>query len=156
MAQPSTTMTYGSYSFSPVPLFTYTKDLLQSGDGTIIGETHRISLAGELVITSGEGSLLEIDLRQDDLRQAFSAHGQEFRVKCGSNTVLLCYPRVVGGVNFEAGIWVNRAPFTIDLEFDEVHPGSGSSPFISNASDEWQVEILDDRAYHSWELPNMK
>lgn len=145
-------MTYGAYAFDPVPLLTFGLTFNKQGDGTPLSETLTINLRGTLVSTSGGGSIVEIDDKQDQLREAFSTDGNLFEIKCDDEVLLQCYPRV-GSVNVDEGVWVQKATYSIDLEFDEIAPGSGSD-FVTAASEEWQIEFADDKAYHTWQLPD--
>lgn len=148
----STTMTYGSYAFTPVPLMTISRESVKTGDGLNLSELYNISLRGTLILIEGSGSIISIDEMQDDLMAAMSGDGQLFEVKCDSHVLLKAYPRI-RNVNFSDGVWVFRSDYTIDLEFDELAPGSGTS-FVSAASEEWQVEFADDKSYHTWNLPD--
>lgn len=150
----ATTMTYGSYPFTPVPLMSISREQVKTGDGVPLSELYSINLQGSLVLTSGSGGIISIDSMQDDLLAAMSGDGKLFEVKCDSSVLLQCYPRI-RNVNFSPGIWVFRSDYTIDLDFDEIAPGSGSTnKSISSASEEWQVEFSDEKAYHTWNLPD--
>lgn len=146
-----TTMTYGAYSFRPVPLMTLSNELQKPADqGEIIGEAYSISLRGTLIIPSGSGSIVQIRQKQDELLTAFSGDGRLFELKCGSTTLLQAYPRI-RSVSFDEGIWVFQSPYTIELEFDELAPGSGTS-FLQDASEDWSVEFGEQSKW-AWTLP---
>lgn len=148
-------MTYGAYAFSPVPLMTISKDFVKTGDGQNLSELFSISLRGTLVVDSGvsDGNIVTLDALQDDLLTALSGDGRLFEVKCDSNILLRCFPRI-RDIQFDDGIWVSRTDYTINLEYDEIHPGSGNLYHLTNAGEEWQVEFADDKAFHTWGLPN--
>lgn len=145
-------MTYGDYEFSPVPLMSISKEIIKTGDGRNLSELFSINLAGSLVIIDGSGSIVTIDGLQDDLMAAMSGDGELLEVKCDDEVLLQCYPRIKN-VNIQSGVWVFKSDYSIDLEFDEIAPGSGNN-FLSSASEEWQVEFAEDKAYHTWNLPD--
>ena len=147
----ATTLTYGAYSFSPVPLIDISKELQQTIDGTILGEQFNITLNGTLTIPSSQGSIITIRSMQDALMSGLAQNGQHLELKCDSTVLLSAYP-LVRGVTFPNGIWVNTSPYTVEMEFFEQIPGSGSTNFVSDASEEWQVEF-DDNAKWNWTLP---
>lgn len=151
----STTMTYGAYAFTPVPLVSLSKDFVKTGDGQNISELFSISLRGSLVVNSGisDGNIQTLDAMQDDLLTALSGDGKLFEIKCDASVLLRCFPRIKS-VQFDDGIWVFKSDYTIELEYDEIHPGSSNLDYITNASEEWQMEFADDKAYHTWTLPN--
>lgn len=147
----ATTMTYGAYSFSPVPLMTLSRELQKTADeGSILGELYSISLRGTLVIPSSTGSLSVIKQKQDELLTAFSGDGKLFELKCGSTTLLQAYPRI-RGISFDEGVWVFQSPYSIELEFDESAPGSGTS-FVQDATEDWSIEFGEQSKW-SWTLP---
>lgn len=146
-------MTYGAYPLVPVPLMNINIANQKNEAGKNRGQTFNINLRGTLVQSSGiDTGIILIDGMQDDLVNAFSVDGRLFEVKCDASILLRCYPRI-SEINFEEGIWVNRSDYTISMEFDELAPGSGETPFVQNTSEEWQLEYVDERASHTWTLP---
>lgn len=150
-----TTMKYGDYEFIPVPLIRIGKEF--DGDVTIVGSRYTLTLDGTLV-ASPTGGIRHIDELQDELRAGFDQDGKLFEVKCGSDTLIKNYPRI-NSIEFEetSNNWVQTADFIIELEFDEeLSPtGDGSGympPYISEASEEWTIEFVDDTSYYRWEL----
>ncbi len=148
----STTMTLGSYNFTPVPLMRLGVTPNKTSAGEILGFTYQMTLSGDLILQSGH-SILEIDEMQDDLTAAVQVgDGQNFVIECDTETILDCYPRITNGPVFEQGQWVNRSPYTIDMEFDVLFTGSGFSQYISEYNEEWAFEFPEDKTQFSWQV----
>lgn len=147
----STVMTLGDYNFTPVPLMRLGLTPNKNGAGEIFGFTWSMNLSGDLIVQSGT-SIVQIDAMQDDLAEAVaSGNGQHFLLICGDppETLLECYPRIVGGPTFEAGQWVNRSPYTIDMEFDILLSG-GPIQYISDYNEEWSFEFAEEKTQFHW------
>jgi hypothetical protein len=155
----STTMTYGNYTFSPVPLINITKDYTKAGDGTPIGTLFRLTLNGTLVVPSGEaGSIATVDTLQDNLREALSTEGCNFDVMCGTGTLIHANPRI-NSINFSESNdnWVYTAPYSIEIEFDDEPTASGEdsglmAPYLQGASEDWSLEFIEDNSYWNLDL----
>ena len=160
----STTMTYGSYNFSPVPFLDITKSYQTAGDGTRLGTLTRVTLNGTLTpLPTGTGiGYDDIDTYQDNLRNALATDGQQFLVKCGATTLIEVYPRVIGDLNFSpsSNNWVQTSPFSVTLEWDDEPVGSTGSgedptlmpPYIESATENWEVEFDDNHNKFSWDI----
>lgn len=148
----ATTMTYGAYSFSPVPLMNINKEYNKTDDGIIIGSIFVVTLQGTLTQLPADpnASYVTIDSLQDAVRSAFDQDGKLFEVMCDATTLLQAYPRI-RSITFEQSNnnWVFTSPFTIELEFDDeidldenstLHP-----PYIETASESWTVEFAEDQ-----------
>lgn len=159
-----TTMTYGGYSFSPVPTLDITKQHIKSEAQVPLGSIFRTRLNGFL-IPSGQGGLEVTTDLMHELRTAFSGDGQLFSVQCDGQTVMECNPRILGiQFNESTDNWVNRIPYSIEIEYDNEPvniglEGSGEDyehglipPFIDNASENWSVEFIEDNAYFLWNI----
>jgi len=160
----NTTMMYGDYTFSPVPIVSINKEIQKTGDGQSIGTTFSLSLEGDLVPgATGLNGIVNIGEEQDRLMAAFSASGQgyEFKIECGGEDLIRCFPRI-NSINFEAGQWVDVAKYTIDLEYDRDfatdigapwndnhRSGSGvKEPLISSAEENWSIEQTESNFFH--------
>ena len=153
-------MTYGSYSFDPVPMVDISKDYLRTGDTQMIGVRNDMTLKGYIVdLTGGLPALVE---EQREMRDAFSSDGDYFSIACSGDEVLECYPQVIG-IDFDAGDsrWTNLMPYTIRLSYDEEpvklnisddpeDSGNIYPPSIRNATETWNVEILDEDSYYEF------
>ena len=159
-----TTMMYGDYTFSPVPLVSINKTIEKTADGQAIGTLFNLSLEGSLVPgATGVNGIISITEEQDRLMAAFAASGQgyEFKISCGDADFIVCYPRI-NSINFESGPWVDVARYSIDLEYDrdfaedigapwndDHKSGSGvREPLVSSASENWSIEPGENSHFH--------
>jgi hypothetical protein len=149
----STIMTYGNspsvYNFSPVPFMRLGRSANKSGSGEILGFSWNITLNGDLV-AAPSGSIVTIDDLQGSLLSGLADQGKLFYVACDGNTILSVYPKI-DSINFDAGNWVNRSPYTIEMEFDTLP--SGTVDYISDYSEDWSFEFVDDKTEFDWNLP---
>jgi len=89
------TMQYGSYNFSPVPMITINKEPTKMQNGDIIGVLYKLTLNGTITnLPSGDGGIVSIDTKQDELLAATSGDGERFLVQCDSTTLIDVYPRI--------------------------------------------------------------
>lgn len=77
-------------------------------------------------------SLTAILSKQKSLRALFATDGQKFEVTdpAGSEPAVICYPRVLS-VDFQEGVYVERADYTITLEADTLLTGDPTS-YVNN------------------------
>ena len=145
----STSMEYGGYSFSPVPLVTLNKEYIKNDAGINIGAISRITLNGHLVDTTGGLSAI-IDAGSS-LRSAFNTDGLYFHISCDDNVLFETYPKVLT-VDIDEGDyrWVKESPYTIQLEFIGAPEDSSLIPLVSQISDSWQVEFVEDFNYYEF------
>lgn len=152
------TLTYNTganqYNFSPVPFLNVTKQFQKTPDGTLIGTLTTATLAGTLVSVP-TGGLVYIDNLQDTLRSKLNEDGKLLRLTCDGYDILSVYPRI-NSIQFgeSNNNWVFTSPYTIDLEWDEDHVGSGENsgimpPFVNDASESWDFEFLGERFKYS-------
>ena len=156
-----TTMTYGGYQFSPVPMLSIVQNLHKTAGGKILGSMFKLTLKGELVnIGGGLGAL---DAAQDALRAALFVEGLVFLVKCGSTVVLQCNPRILS-VDFESSKdnWTDTTPYSVTMEFDASSDNTTAGDFINltstdgfnlatgayitDTNEEWHIEMVDSPA----------
>lgn len=144
----ATEMTYGDYTFSPVPFMRLSLAANRLGNGQVVGFTWASSLSGDLVDVSTEG-IVKIDELQDALSSAIylQPQGSNFYVSCGGSPLLDVYPRIAT-LSFEQGNWVNRSPYTIDMEWDILV--SGISDYISDYKEDWAFEFTEDKNGQLW------
>jgi hypothetical protein len=78
-------------------------------------------------------SLTAILSKQKSLRALFATDGQKLSITdpAGSEPAVSCYPRVLS-VDFQEGIYVERADYTITLEADTLLNGDGTSAKVNN------------------------
>jgi hypothetical protein len=148
-----TTMTYGSYNFSPVPFINMSQDTISNRDGRI-GTRYNITLEGTLSTAPGmAGGIVNVDTLQDNLRAAFAQDGLKFELKCSSTPMLICYPKLSGPITFPPSNnnWVYTCPYTIELEFEDF-AGEDHKPYVDQASENWTVEFVEDSSKYCLEL----
>ena len=155
----ATTMTYGDYSFSPVPMVNITKQYLKTGDGTKLGTLFAMGLTGTLTPLPGAvGGISNTVPLVDTLREALTTEGCPFVIKCDETVLWSGNPRI-GDLQFSESNnnWVETIPYTLGLEFDVEGSGedpSLSPPYIQSATEEWNLEFAQDSSKFSWTLPN--
>ena len=143
----ATTMTYGDYSFIPVPLMNLSIENQKTRDGTVLGQLFRITLDGTVTpLPTGTAGYVNVDSLQDALITSLNTEGQRFHIQCEGSDILDVYPRI-NSISFEptSDNWVNKADFTVELEFDH-NSRTGTPPFISEASEEWVLEFPEIRS----------
>jgi hypothetical protein len=159
------TMTYGDYSFTPVPLINMDKQYTKTGDQTNIGTVWKVTLNGTLTpLPDGVGGITNVVNLQRALREAFAQEGLAFEVICGEDTLIYAYPRILS-LSFpeSPNNWVLTSPYTIELEYDDELSVTGEvltsgedntlmPLYLSSASENWSVEFVDDRAKYTLEL----
>jgi hypothetical protein len=102
--------------------------------------------------------------KQEYMRRLFSVEGRLLEIQsCDGTPPIKCNPRILS-IAFEPGNWVDRCGYTIDLEADvvvgEIITGDYGedtfTEFISEASENWQLENLDSAEnvsqQHTWRL----
>lgn len=156
------TMTYGSYSFSPVPMVTLSKTFQKNAAGIAVGTLFNLNLNGHIIET-GTGGIQYIFKDIRNIRNAFNKDGRYFKITdCTGGIILECFPRIIGEIQFSPSPdnMVYTAPFQINLEFD-LEPvdiniiGSGENVpelmpgYISNYSDTYTYEFDDSISKYS-------
>jgi hypothetical protein len=142
-----------------VPFITFNKEYNRADDGTIIGSTFNVTLEGTVtpVLIGAEVNITAVDDLQDEIREIFNKDGMRLELKCGSDVLLKAFPRI-NSIEFgpENTHWVQKSPYTINLEFDEDeslneedHTGGD---YVKSASESWGVEFDDGKNFHSWNI----
>jgi len=153
----ATTMKYGDYEFSPVPFLTINKDYQLTGDGSKLNALFSVTIDGTLTPLPGGGGIQAVDDLQDSLKTAFNQDGLRFLVQCDGQTLIDAYPRILS-INFAPSNnnWTVTSPFTIQIEFDsdDNNEDSTLTPYVSEASETWNLEFSDDRNHFSWSIPS--
>lgn len=155
---------YDGNRLIPAPLVSINKTYDKSGDGQLIGSTFNVSLNGTIVAFMGspksDGSwhtgtgypadesvisdlrLEAIQKKQRAIRDLFATEGKIFVIQAVSGTAPMSgFPRV-NSIDIPEGQWYNRAPYTINLEFDELWPQKEDSfsDNIKTAHESWNIE----------------
>lgn len=156
----SVTMTYGAYSFSPVPLISIERTTRRVG-GEILGYSFQMTLNGTITtedpLTPGtEADFPSNVIEVDNLRDALSSDCEPFEIKCDDATVISCYPRVESLTFQESNNnWVNTIPFTAVLtyqETDQLSEAPADTKFIENVTEAWNMEFNQESKYFAQDL----
>lgn len=153
-----TSMIYGNYSFSPVPLLKISKQYSKTNNQIAVGSTLNFTLNGTLIDLTG--GLPGIIAKQRELRSAFNADGKYFAVTCNGTYLLEGYPRIVGDIQFDESSdnWTQSCPYVISIEFDnepanENIPGLGEDtayfpPYLQSVTENWDVQFDEQNSYY--------
>jgi len=160
---------YDSKKIIPAPLVEINRQLQKAGDGSDLNPIYTLQVQGELIAWKGSPSssgtfwtgsdyppdevipdisrLKAILLKQEALKDLFCAEGKWFEIQpYDGSAPLKCKPRNIS-IQFPAGIWHSRCPYTITLETDEMYingvPSCDSlySIKISAANETWAIEF---------------
>ncbi len=149
-----TTMTYGSYSFTPVPFATINYDYNRAGDMDPLSSVGRITLNGTLTpLPDNTGGITQVVALQDALRSGLRTDGQLLDIQCGGSTIFSQNPRILS-FNHDPtpDNWVFSTNYTIEMEFDDWSPGRSG---VTDANDEWQFEFFDDKFFFENDLSSL-
>lgn len=137
------TMQYGSYSFSPVPLITYSNEVVRAENGDPLYIQYNASITGKLV--SVPGGLITIFELQNELRDAFSCEQcQLFEIKCDEATLFSVRPDYAS-ISFAEGNWVQTCEYTITLTWVDTSDNSCTNPpYVKSTNNEWTLEPVQD------------
>lgn len=156
----ATHMSYGSFQFDPqpIPFINISKEYLKTQGGINFGATISVTLEGTVAKVTGDLGIINVDQEIDRIRSGFNRDGLLFTVDCDNNVFLSGFPRI-NSLEFSpsADNWVQTAPYTIELEFDETQPWEDSGllpPYLQDVDENWSVEFFDERYPFSWTLPN--
>lgn len=141
----SVTMTYGDYTFSPVPLLSYNKEIIQNDNGDNLYVQYSGQLNGLLVLKNG--GFLSLMGLLDELKAAVDcAQCKLLEIKCDENPVLAIYPQTFN-LSVESGNWIQTIPYTISLTWvDNDVDGCNNPPYVKDTNDEWNIEPINDPA----------
>lgn len=152
-------MSYGDYSFSPVPIITTEREFQKGADNSLNGTVFNISLNGNLVNVP-TGGLASIITKQNILRSGIKDEGRLFLLTCDGTTLISGYPRINSPLQFNESTnnWIFNCPYNLSFQFDELEnyttDTTGSLPYyIQDAGETWSVEFLEDNFY-SFVLPD--
>lgn len=157
----SVTMTYGDYSFSPVPFVTIKRNNIQVGNRDYpVAFTYEMTLEGQLTPLPTANGILELDNLVEQLRLAFNRDGKLLEILCDTDVIMRLYPRIID-VDFQqsSNNWVSTIPYTITLSYDEDEFNEDESgeipPYIEEYSEEWQMEWVEDHRHFTWDLDDV-
>jgi len=136
------TMTYGAYSFSPVPLFTWGTSMVRDSRGSGIALRHSLGFAGHFLETSGDSSnISDIIQARTDLVAALDTDSQEFKILENSvGLVSGVYPRI-SDISVDEGTWYDKTTYSFSAEWDEAI----GSDNIQDYSETWSYSEEENR-----------
>lgn len=137
-----TKMFYGSYEFRPVPLFTWTTELVKSDQGESLSLQRTLDLTGLLLDEecSGFPSLM---VERDNLHNAVTTSGQEFRITHDGMPVVSGIFPELENISFAEGTWASEIPYTISWTYSE----AVEEKAVENFSENWDFEESEDRLH---------
>lgn len=143
----STSMSYGDYTFSPVPLVEISKEIIRTGDESPIQEVTTVQLQGTLVASDNLQSDQGLDFikaRMNALRDAFKDDCKLFLVQCGGTDIIRARPKVISPPAFTptGNNWYATAEFTITLAFNvEVDEDTNYDANVKSVNETWSLEF---------------
>ena len=147
----SVTMTYGAYEFSPVPSFSYSRDVQRlQGQDVCLSTPIRVTLDG-IIFPTGTGGFGPVTDEVKNLSNTFKCGScQTFQVACDGNNVFNAPAKVINlNINprNDGDLYVNTAAYTIELEMvsmtGDVYDNQPNG--ISSISETWDFSIKDER-----------
>jgi len=143
-------MTYGAYSFIPIPMMNITREYHHTANGDIIGAMLNITLDGTLInINDPNFNLTGVMGMQSELFNATTGNGSAFVVKHDNITLFSGVP-IYSNINFSdtSDHWTKSSKYNIQLSMpDRTINYSGS--YLSELNEDWSFEFLEDKAYYS-------
>jgi len=141
----STRMFYGNYSFMPVPIFSWSTELVRDSKQDALFLRNTLDFTGILLesLPTESGNLRNMNRDRRLLKDALTASGtKEWKVKYENNTIISGIFPFVSDLNFVEGVWVDRIDYTFSFTFDE-QLASGNP--IQSFNETWDFEENEDR-----------
>lgn len=160
-------MQYGGYEFDPqpIPFMRVEKQFVKTPDDLNIGMLINVTLEGTVVATStNDNGIVTVADYMDQIRTAFFEDGRVFAAMCSGpdgDTIFFSGNPRVKSLSFERSDdnWVYTAPYTIELEFDDISPWengqnaeSFGSLYLKEASETWNVEQGTESSFFNFRL----
>ena len=139
------TMTYGAYSFSPVPLISFSNEIIRTANGETLCIQYTAEISGKLV--SLPGGLSTIFELQNELKAAFNCEQcQLFEIKCDEATLFSVRPDRTT-ISFAEGNWIQTCDYTISLTWVDTSDNECvGPPYVRDVNNEWSLEPIQDPA----------
>ena len=119
----ATTMRYGDYYFSPMPLLNYSVEYTYDADDELLYKLTTYSLTGSLIVPSGE--FVTMMTNKQALEDALGSGNQPFVITDGGTVVTSGNP-IVGSLSFDEGVWVNRIDYSTEMTIKDSSSASGN------------------------------
>lgn len=139
------TMQYGSYTFSPVPLISFSRELISNENGEPLYIQYSAEISGKLLsIPGGVATIFEL---QNDLQDAFDCEQCKlFEIKCDEATLFSVRPDHVS-LSFAEGNWIQKCDYTISLKWvDSSDNNCTNPPYVRDTQNEWSLEPIPEPA----------
>jgi hypothetical protein len=146
----SNTMTYGAYSFIPMPMMNITREYHNNPNGDMLGAILNVTLDGTLInINDATFSLTGVMGMQSGLLNAVKINGSGFVVKHDS-IILFSGTPIYSSINFSdtSDHWSKSSKYNIQFTIPDLSINY-SGNYLSELNEDWSFEFLDDRAYYS-------
>ena len=147
----SVTMTYGSYSFSPVPSYTYSTSMERTpGTNVCLSTPVEIQLEG-VIFPTGTYGFGPVTSGINELIDLFKCTGcQDFVIQCDGTDIINGPAKVMSfNVNprSDSDLYVNTAAYSVTLQMVNITGDAyhNQPSGISAISEEWSVNFLDER-----------
>ncbi len=125
-------MSYGSYNFLPVPLYTWGTEAVYDGKKDKTYLRHTVDFTGTILELASESGLNTLIADRNTLKNALAINNQEWKLYYnGALIVSGVYPRV-SNLSFEEGVWVDRLNYSFSFEYDEDFYNTGIESFTEN------------------------
>lgn len=136
-----TNMTYGDYSFLPVPVFSESVEIVRDAKLDQLFKRTTRDFTGVLLGQPAEsGTFVDLVAAKDQLIAALGSGNQEFRISYAGNVLVSGqFPRINGPV-FQEGTWANRIDYTFTAEIDEEVEAA-----VQSFNESWTFEESEDR-----------
>ena len=142
----SVRMKYGDYNFSPVPIFSWSNELVRDEKQESLFLRTNVDFEGNLLETlpSESGNFPKMYLQKELLKRALTESGrQEWIITHEGNSVQSGIFPLVTNLEFAAGVWVDRIPYTFTFVFEQAL--SGKIP-VQSFQENWNFEENEDRS----------
>jgi len=155
-------MTYGTYTFDPVPMLNYSMQIARTGDGKPLCKQYQGTLNGTLLYSTacGTGSLANVIQQINELDDAFGCETcRNLRIECddgmgGNDIILDIYPRILSLEFSETpDNWTQTSTYNIQMEWNEPLPSGDNCEPVVSANESWNVQFGDSCLFTIAERP---
>lgn len=153
MTLQSTTMTYGAYTFDPVPIINITRRAVQA-DNKLNPFNFPFTMTLNGVLVADPNGLDSLWTLMENLRSGLNQDGKYLTILCGV-TEIFKERAWINDITFNESNnnWIDTIPYTIEIEYDESADNpSGDIAKIESYEETWDVEFLNEtKRYFIWD-----
>jgi hypothetical protein len=138
-------MFYGNYEFEPIPLFSWSTELVQDNKQEHLFLRNTLTFTGTLLENkaSESGNFTLMMQKRETLKDSLTASGrQEWRITYNNNPVVSGIYPDISDLTFQEGVWVDRINYDFTLTYNEEI--EGQSP-VQSFSESWAFDENEDR-----------